>query len=139
MRLGGLTEVADVLGVSTQRAATLRQRPDFPDPVGEIAQGPIWDLDVVAGWNNSGLRQTKAGRPKSEVRTRTLGGRFLLEPDPIGGGGFADVFRATDRKTGELVAVKVLGKPWRLIRRRSSASGASFGSSKRSITRTSSR
>jgi eukaryotic-like serine/threonine-protein kinase len=108
VRLGGLTEVADVLGMSTQRAATLRQRPDFPDPVGEIAQGPIWDLDVVAEWNNSGLRQTKAGRPKSEVRTRTLGGRFLLEPDPIGGGGFAKVFRATDRKTGELVAVKVL-------------------------------
>ena len=108
MRLGGLTEVADVLGVSTQRIATLRQRNDFPDPVGEIAQGPIWDLDVVEGWNNSGLRQTKAGRPRSDVKTRTLGGRFLLEPDRIGGGGFADVFRATDRKTSELVAVKVL-------------------------------
>ncbi|OBF19681.1 serine/threonine protein kinase (plasmid) [Mycobacterium kubicae] len=108
MRLGGMTEVAQLLGVSTQRAAALRDRPDFPDPVGEIAQGPIWDLDVVAGWNGSGLRQTKAGRPKAEVATRTLGGRFLLETPAVGSGGFADVFRATDRKTGELVAVKVL-------------------------------
>lgn len=108
MRLGGLTEVADALGVSTQRIAALRQRPDFPDPVGEIAQGPIWDLDVVDEWNDSGLRQTRAGRPKSELQTRTVGKRFLLEPDPIDGGGFADVFRATDRKTTDLVAVKVL-------------------------------
>lgn len=108
MRLGGISEVAAELGVSTQRIATLRQRNDFPDPVGEIAQGPIWDLDVVAGWNSSGLRQTKAGRPKATEKTRTLGGRFLLEQARIGGGGFADVFRATDRKTGKLVAVKVL-------------------------------
>jgi hypothetical protein len=108
MRLGGISEVAAELGVSTQRIATLRQRSDFPDPVGEIAQGPIWDLDVVAGWNSSGLRQTRAGRPKAAEKIRTLGGRFLLEQTRIGGGGFADVFRATDRKTGELVAVKIL-------------------------------
>lgn len=108
MRLGGPTEVAEILGVSTQRFATLRQRPDFPDPVGNIAQGPIWDLDIVAEWSGSGLRQTKAGRPRAEVKTRTLGGRFLLEPDPIGDGGFAEVFRATDRKTGDIAAVKVL-------------------------------
>ena len=108
MRLGGLTEVAEALGVTTQRIAALRARPDFPDPVGEIAQGPIWDLDVIKAWNSSGLRQTKAGRPKSEVSTRTLGGRFVLELPAIGDGGFAEVFRATDRKNGGLVAVKVL-------------------------------
>jgi eukaryotic-like serine/threonine-protein kinase len=108
MRLGGQSEVALELGVSTQRIASLRQRNDFPDPVGEIAQGPIWDLDDVSRWNGSGLRQTRPGRPSADVRTRTLGGRFLLEPQPIGDGGFAEVFRATDRKTGDLVAVKVL-------------------------------
>lgn len=108
MRLGGLTEVADALDVSTQRIAALRQRPDFPDPVGEIAQGPIWDLDVVAEWSGSGLRRTRAGRPPAELLARTLGGRFVLEPNAIGRGGFAEVFRATDRKTGNLVAVKVL-------------------------------
>lgn len=108
VRLGGMTEVAQVLGVTPQRIGALRARPDFPDPVGQIVQGPIWDLDVIAEWNNSGLRQTKAGRPKSDVATRTLGGRFLLELPAIGSGGFADVFRATDRKTGDVVAVKVL-------------------------------
>ncbi|WP_455837121.1 serine/threonine-protein kinase [Pseudarthrobacter siccitolerans] len=108
MRLGGLTEVAAELGVTPQRIAVLRQRADFPDAVGEIAQGPIWDLDVVRAWNGSGLRQKTAGRPKAEVATRTLGGRFLLEVPPIGSGGFADVYRATDRKTDELVAVKIL-------------------------------
>lgn len=108
MRLGGLSEVAEELGVTPQRIAALRQRPDFPDAVGEIAQGPIWDLDVVKAWNGSGLRQRKAGRPKSDLTVRTLGGRFILELPAIGSGGFADVFRATDRKTGNLVAVKVL-------------------------------
>jgi hypothetical protein len=108
VRLGGLTEVAAELGVTPQRIAVLRQRADFPDAVGEIAQGPIWDLDVVRAWNGSGLRQKTAGRPKAEVATRTLGGRFLLEVPPIGSGGFADVYRATDRKTDELVAVKIL-------------------------------
>lgn len=108
MPLGGSAEVAELLKISTQRFATIRQREDFPDPVAEIAQGPIWDLDVVAAWNGSGLRQTKPGRPKAEVANRTLGKRFVLEPDPIGDGGFAEVFRATDRKTGDLTAVKVL-------------------------------
>ena len=108
MRLGGTSEVADELGVTPQRIAMLRQRADFPDPVGEIAQGPIWDLDVIKTWNSSGLRQRKAGRPRSDLTTRTLGGRFILELPAIGRGGFADVFRATDRKTGEVVAVKVL-------------------------------
>ncbi|MCJ0907429.1 serine/threonine-protein kinase [Rhodococcus sp. ARC_M6] len=108
MRLGGTSEAAEELGVTPQRIAMLRQRPDFPDPVGEIAQGPIWDLDVIKAWNSSGLRQRKAGRPKSDLTTRTLGGRFVLELPAIGSGGFADVFRATDRKTSDVVAIKVL-------------------------------
>lgn len=108
MRLGGTTEAAEEIGVTPQRIAMLRQRPDFPDPVGEIAQGPIWDLDILKAWNSSGLRQRKAGRPKSDLTTRTLGGRFVLELPAIGTGGFADVFRATDRKTSDVVAIKVL-------------------------------
>lgn len=108
MRLGGPAEVAAELNVTSQRVSVLRHRADFPDPIGEIAQGPIWDLDVVKAWDGSGLRQKAAGRPKSTLSTRTLGGRFIIELPPVGSGGFADVYRATDRKTGELVAVKVL-------------------------------
>jgi eukaryotic-like serine/threonine-protein kinase len=113
VRVGGVTEVADVLGVSRQRLAKLRDRADFPSPLGELAQGPVWDLDVVEAWNGSGLRQSGSGRPRYEVARRTLGGRFVLAEDCIGRGGFADVVRATDRKPDEhgetrQVAVKIL-------------------------------
>jgi serine/threonine protein kinase len=108
MRLGGSTEVAAELGVSPQRISVLRQRPDFPDFITEIAQGPIWDLDVIKEWGGSGLRQKSAGRPKADPGSRTLGGRFVLELPPVGHGGFADVYRATDKKSGGTVAVKVL-------------------------------
>jgi hypothetical protein len=112
MRIGGVTEVAAELRVTRQRMAKLRERPDFPDPVGELAQGPVWDLDGIAEWRDSGLRRTLAGRPTAAEASRTLGGRFVLEEPPIGRGGFADVYRAVDRKMSgrapSVVAVKVL-------------------------------
>lgn len=111
MRMGGVTEVAQLLGVSRQRLTKLRERADFPDPIGELAQGPVWDLDAIESWNGSGLR-SGSGRPRTEVAERTLGGRFVLEEAYIGRGGFADVYRAIDKKrTGSNptpVAVKVL-------------------------------
>lgn len=112
MRLGGVTEVAGIVNVSRQRLSKLRERPDFPDPIGELAQGPIWDLDAVEAWQTSGLRSAP-GRPSAETAAQTLGGRFVLEPPKIGEGGFADVYRAIDKKavagrSGWPVAVKVL-------------------------------
>lgn len=108
MRLGGSSEVAAELSISLSRVTALRQHADFPDSIGEIAQGPIWDLDVIAEWGGSSLRRTRAGRPTAEDARRTLGGRFLLECPAIGSGGFADVYRAADKKTGDTVAIKVL-------------------------------
>lgn len=110
MRLGGTTEVARELGISRQRLATVRERPGFPDPVGEIAAGPIWDLDQVALWSGSGLRRG-AGRPAT--RRQLFAERYLLDEEPIGDGGFADVYRAVDlkRQEGEpngVVAIKLL-------------------------------
>lgn len=111
MRLGGVTEIASELNISRQRLLKLREREDFPEPIQELAQGPVWDLDVVRSWNGSGVRTSSAGRPRTEVAARTLGGRFLLE-EKIGSGGFADVWRATDRRAAgsgvDVVAVKVL-------------------------------
>lgn len=110
MRMGGANEVAELLGVSRQRVAKLRLRPDFPEPIGEVAGRSIWDLDAINAWNASGSRQT-AGRPSAESRTRVLGGRFVIE-ERIGQGGYADVFRGIDRKQTDPalmpVAVKVL-------------------------------
>ena len=97
MRMGGVTEISELLGVSRQRLSRLRERPDFPDPIGELAVGPIWDLDAIEAWKGSGSRQSSAGRPSASAAARTLGGRFVLE-EKIGSGGFADVFRAADRK-----------------------------------------
>jgi serine/threonine protein kinase len=111
MRMGGVTEVAEILEVSRQRVAKLRDRSDFPDAIAEIAQGPIWDLDEIEAWGGSGLRHS-SGRPRADTAARTLGGRFVLEEPRIGHGGFADVYRAIDRKqihrNPTPVAVKVL-------------------------------
>lgn len=111
MRLGGISEVAAELGVSRQRIGQLRSQPEFPEPVGEISAGPIWDLDAIARWNSSGLRRS-SGRP-STSRKVVLGSRYVLDPEMIGSGGFADVFRASDISEDEssenpVVAIKVL-------------------------------
>jgi serine/threonine protein kinase len=111
MRLGGISEVAAELGVSRQRIGQLRSQPEFPDPVGEISAGPIWDLDAIERWNSSGLRRT-SGRPSSSKKT-VLGSRYVLDVEKIGSGGFADVYRASDISEDEssshsVVAIKVL-------------------------------
>jgi len=109
VRLGGVTEVAHELGVSRQRVSQLRDQPGFPTPVGEIAAGQIWDLDAVHTWATSSLRGS-AGRPSSG-RRRILGGRYRLDAQPLGAGGFAVVYRATDSagsSSNGAVAIKIL-------------------------------
>jgi serine/threonine protein kinase len=103
--LGGVSEVAELIGISRQRFAELRIRNDFPEPVAELSSGPIWDLAAIDRWMSSGARRGP-GRPSSAERV--VGGRFALETPCLGSGGFADVYRAVDRRTGEVVAVKVL-------------------------------
>ncbi|MFD3653459.1 serine/threonine-protein kinase [Streptomyces sp. NPDC058620] len=107
MRLGGVAEVAATLGVSTQRLAILRQRGSFPAAAADIAQGPIWDLDVIEAWASSGSRRSRPGRPSAAEARRLIGDRFEIEEPPIGRGGFADVYRALDRQTDQTVAVKI--------------------------------
>lgn len=50
----GTAEVAEVLGVSKQRIASLRKMPSFPDPVVVLASTPLWDkmevLDFLREW-----------------------------------------------------------------------------------------
>jgi predicted DNA-binding transcriptional regulator AlpA len=49
--LVGVTEVREMLGVSRQRVHQLvRDRPDFPEPVAELASGKIWLRRDVEQW-----------------------------------------------------------------------------------------
>jgi predicted DNA-binding transcriptional regulator AlpA len=58
----GVTEVAKLLGVSRQRVAELRHRTDFPEPIVELAAGPVWTRTslehFVASWPR------RPGRPR---------------------------------------------------------------------------
>jgi len=58
----GVTELARTLGVSRQRVAELRVRPDFPAPVASLAAGPVWRDSTlrrfVEGW------ERRPGRPR---------------------------------------------------------------------------
>lgn len=62
----GVTELADMLGVSKQRASELARVEHFPKPFVELASGPIWVepniRDFVATW------ERKPGRPRNLVR-----------------------------------------------------------------------
>jgi hypothetical protein len=112
MTPAGVTEVAEALGISRQRLAQLRQREGFPPPLVDLSSGPIWDLDHVLRWSANSSRQ--AGRPRAASAKRLLNDRFELLGDPIGSGGFADVFRAVDHLEASrsdeeaVVAVKIL-------------------------------
>jgi len=63
--LVGVSEIAKLLGVSKQRVSELRQRPDFPAPIAELAAGPVWMLpslqQFLKGWTR------KPGRPPQIV------------------------------------------------------------------------
>jgi hypothetical protein len=50
MRLAGRTEIAEMLGVSRQRARDLTDRADFPAPIAEMRRGPIWKVSDVEAW-----------------------------------------------------------------------------------------
>lgn len=46
----GMAEIADLLGVSRQRAHKITQRDDFPAPVAKLAAGTIWKRGDVERW-----------------------------------------------------------------------------------------
>jgi len=57
----GVSEVAALLGVSRQRVSELRARDGFPEPIADLAAGPVWAVSslksFVANWPR------KPGRP----------------------------------------------------------------------------
>ena len=47
LRLGGVAEVADAPAISKSALADRRRTPNFPQPVAELACGPIWNLNDI--------------------------------------------------------------------------------------------
>lgn len=58
----GVTELAEILKVTRQRAHTLASSPAFPDPIARLAAGPVWTKPSITHFLESWER--KAGRPK---------------------------------------------------------------------------
>jgi predicted DNA-binding transcriptional regulator AlpA len=48
--LVGPQEVCEILGVSRQRLQQLAARPDFPEPVVELALGRVWETEAIRAW-----------------------------------------------------------------------------------------
>jgi predicted DNA-binding transcriptional regulator AlpA len=68
--LVGMTEIAEMLGVSPQRAHQLsREYADFPDPEVEISAGRVWKRAAVERWIKAHPAR-KPGRPPSEGSRR---------------------------------------------------------------------
>lgn len=108
-RLGGVSEVAQELGVTRQQVANLRQQADFPAPVAHLSVGDLWDLDMIARWKASRLHKA-VGRPSPAGMPIAVGRRFELGPVISDKGGFGVVYRARDLAdpAGGWVAVKLL-------------------------------
>lgn len=47
----GLAEIADLLGVTRQRANQIvRDHADFPEPIADLASGRVWHRPAVEAW-----------------------------------------------------------------------------------------
>jgi predicted DNA-binding transcriptional regulator AlpA len=61
--LVGVTEIAEVLGVSRQRADQIsREHPDFPDPEVTLTSGRVWSRAAIDEWIRLHPKR-KSGRP----------------------------------------------------------------------------
>lgn len=63
--LAGYVEIADMFGVSNQRARQIVELDRFPVPVVKTATGPLWVRAQVESWGKGWERKT--GRPKKIV------------------------------------------------------------------------
>jgi len=51
VRLVGVSEIAELAGVTRQAVLNWRQRyEDFPTPIAELRSGPVWDLEDILEW-----------------------------------------------------------------------------------------
>ena len=67
LRLAGMHEVAEELGISRQRVHQLAAAADFPRPLAVLHAGSIWDLNAINHWRNE-MRPTTAATPRMPDR-----------------------------------------------------------------------
>jgi prophage regulatory protein len=61
--LAGVSEIAEMLGVSRPSAARYVERSDFPAPAGELSRGRVWRRSDVQAWGKKHL-PLPPGRPR---------------------------------------------------------------------------
>jgi hypothetical protein len=61
-KLVGIAEIAELLGVSRQRASELQTRPGFPAAVAKLKSGPVWRKGDLSRFADTWER--KSGRPR---------------------------------------------------------------------------
>jgi prophage regulatory protein len=60
--LAGVSEIAEMLGVTRATAARYVERDDFPEPYERLARGRVWRRDEVDAWGREKL-PLRTGRP----------------------------------------------------------------------------
>ena len=63
--VAGLTEIAQMLGVTRRTVQRYIGRPDFPEPIGRLARGRVWRRTDVDEWAGRTLPLPE-GRPRSD-------------------------------------------------------------------------
>lgn len=61
----GYAEIAELAGVSRQRARQFREIPGFPAPVIETGQGPLFSRAAIDAWVEK--RDPRPGRPRAKA------------------------------------------------------------------------
>lgn len=74
LELVGVSEIAELLGVTRQRASALAKRADFPTPVAALASGPVWTRLSLNRFVHEWPR--REGRPP---KLRTLARNLIRE------------------------------------------------------------
>lgn len=51
--LAGLSEAAEILGWDKRRVSTYRKRGAFPEPIQQLASGPIWTRKQIENYRDA--------------------------------------------------------------------------------------
>ena len=73
----GVAEIAEKLGVTRQKVASLKHHGKLPEPTKVLKCGPLWDAKEITGGNNDKQRNTNTTIKAMEYQfDKTNGQRF---------------------------------------------------------------